>query len=192
MNPGADLAAVLFAGGRSTRMGMDKAFLSWGGARLIDRQLTLLRTLQPDELIISGREGVAYGTPPEVLVVVDREPGLGPLAGLCAAFAATRSPHLLVLAVDMPLMTGELLAELAGRRRAGCGVVVRFSGGPEPLAAVYPRSMQMRAEAALRGGCLALRELIAQALVAGELDEWVPGEEQARAFANWNAPGDLP
>src|SRR3954471_22198373 len=72
------VTAVLMAGGRSRRMGRDKAELELGGRALWERQIEVLRALRPDALWVSGR---AYG---EVEAVADAWPDCGPLGGLAS------------------------------------------------------------------------------------------------------------
>lgn len=185
------LTAAVMAGGRSSRMGRDKAFLQWKGQRLIDRQVALLRSLAPDDIVVSGRAGIDYelvGVP----VVCDDFQEAGPLAGLAALLRATTAPHILILAVDMPAMTSEMLGDIAGRRTAGCGVVPRIGGDWEPLAAVYPRELTWRVEARIRNGRYAMRGLIDEAVAGGEMAPYPVDRDRERHFYNWNRPGDRP
>ena len=133
-------AGVVLAGGRSTRMGADKAFLEWRGQRLIDRQLDLLCSLAPTEVLVSGRAGVDYAAT-GARVVCDAVPEQGPLGGLAAALQATTAPHVVLLAVDLPAMTRDFLRGLLTQCRPGVGVVAHTRDGWEPLAAVYPREI---------------------------------------------------
>jgi molybdopterin-guanine dinucleotide biosynthesis protein A len=73
--------AVLLAGGKSTRMGRDKAGVLLHGQPLWQRQLATLRAVQPAELFISGKADAAYAGA-GVEIVADNFPGLGPLSGL--------------------------------------------------------------------------------------------------------------
>lgn len=184
-------AAAVLAGGRSSRMGRDKAFILWRGETLLARQLRLLRALAPDELVVSGRAGVDYAAGP-VPVVLDAEPDRGPLGGLAALFAATRSSHLLVVAVDLPALEADLLRALLARAAPGVGVVPRGPRGWEPLVAVYPRAFAPRVVAALAAGRGAAHETVTAAAAAGEV---VPLELTAAwsaQLANWNRPEDVP
>jgi molybdopterin-guanine dinucleotide biosynthesis protein A len=184
------LAAAVFAGGRSTRMGRDKAFLVHAGSRLLDRQLATLREVRPAQLAISGRADTDYAVP-GVDIVCDPTPDLGPLAGLAALLAATALPHLLVLAVDMPQMTAEFLAALGQRRTSGVGVVPRLPSGWEPLAAVYPKEILPRVQAHLAKGDRSFRRLVDEAHAAGQLVPFDVGPAQRSLFANWNRPEEV-
>ena len=182
------VAAVLLAGGRSRRMGRDKALLPLADGRLLwQRQLAVLRALAPAELFISGfhREGF----PPEVPLLADGAPNLGPLAGIAAALREMRSPLLVVLAVDMPAMTTEFLEELLRGCGDGRGVVPRHPGTGfyEPLAAVYPGQCQPLATAKLAEQDRSLQSFVRAAVSLVRAYD-IPATQDV-LFGNWNEPG---
>ncbi len=181
------VAAVLLAGGKSQRMGRDKALLPLSDGRLLwQRQLAVLRALEPAELFISGpaREGF----PPDVRLLADDVPGLGPLAGIAAALGAMRSSLLVVLAVDMPAMTTACLERLMRKCQDGCGVVPwhPHTGFYEPLAAVYPRQCRPLAQAKLAEPDRSLQSFVRAA--GSMVRAWDIPVEQDALFANWNEP----
>ena len=95
------LGAIILAGGRSSRMGEDKALLSWNGRRAIDRVADLARSVAANEILVSGRD---YGLP----YVSDPEPDCGPASGLIATAQAMRSAdRILVFAVDAPTLASD-------------------------------------------------------------------------------------
>lgn len=171
-------------------MQRDKAFLPCGGTTLLARQVALLRALAPAEILISGRADTDYGAL-GLPVLLDHFADLGPLAGVERALAESRSPLLLVLAVDLPDMTADFLRGLAARCRAGSGVVPRTRPGLEPLAAFYPTSMQPIATAMLRDGRAAMTEFVRRGVEAGLVDEWTCPPADEACFTNWNDPEDL-
>ncbi len=192
MKPPADMpfAAAILAGGRSTRMGADKALLRWDGRRLLDRQLDLLRTLGPTDLYISGRAGVDYAVA-GVSVVLDAAPGLGPLGGLAAVLGAVTTAHVVVLAVDLPALTPEFLLRLLRLRTEGAGVVPRSAAGWEPLAAVYPREILPLVRMHIEQRKLALHRLIDAGIAAGLLIEARIADQNSGVFRNVNTPEDM-
>lgn len=184
-------AAVLLAGGQSRRMGRDKALLPLPDGRLLwERQLAILRELEPAELFISGpaREGF----PPDVTVLCDETPCLGPLGGITAALGTMRSSWLVVLAVDMPMMTAACLATLWQACEGKRGIVPRHqvSGFYEPLAAVYPRECLPMARARLHGSDRSLQSFVQAA--ASLVEAWTISAESEGLFANWNEPEPKP
>jgi len=134
-----NFSAVILAGGQSSRMGRDKAWIEVDGQLLLARQVKLLRDLGAGEVFISGRAGVDYAAFGG-RVLMDRHPGAGPLAGIEAALEVSVLPQLLVLAVDMPHMSADVLRQLVGQCTETTGVIPRVAGAIEPLAAVYPKA----------------------------------------------------
>jgi molybdenum cofactor guanylyltransferase len=181
---------VILAGGRSSRMQRDKALLPCQGTTLLARQVGIVRALAPAEILISGRADADYGTL-GLPVLTDRFTERGPLAGVERALEASQSPLLLVLAVDLPAMTGDFLRGLAGRCREGAGVVPRAGAGLEPLAAFYPKTMLPIATAMLLEGRAAMTEFVRRGREAGLVDEWRCAPGDAAYFLNWNGPEDV-
>ena len=202
-------AAVLLAGGKSSRMGRDKSALIVNGEPLWQRQLAVLRATEPAELFISGKSDGPYaGCGVEILA--DKIPGCGPLGGIATALRRCTSERLLVLAVDMPAMTANFLRSLIaesqrtamgivpsvaedGRRRARIALEVRDAPRAhlEPLAAVYPRTALAIADECLRNGEFKLEAFIRK-LEAIHLVRLRPVAENDAAFlTNWNAPEDI-
>jgi molybdenum cofactor guanylyltransferase len=184
-----ECSAVILAGGRSSRMQRDKAFLPCRGTTLLARQVRLVRELAPAEIFISGRADAEYGAF-GLPVLLDRFPDLGPLAGVERALGETRSPLLLVLAVDLPDMTADFLRRLAARCRAGSGVAPRTRQGLEPLAALYPQAMQPIAAAMLQEGRAAMTEFVRRGVENSLVDEWACSPADEACFRNWNDPED--
>jgi len=184
-------SGAILAGGRSSRMGRDKAFLPVDGQPLIARQAALLRSLGTDDLIISGRPNTDYGVP-GARIVHDSVPDAGPLAGLVAVLAAARHPWVLVIAVDLPRLDTSFLNRLLSIGAGRTGVAPHGPRGYEPLAALYPRTLLPALEAALRVGCCSLQPLIAGAELSGAVRRLAVTPGNHELFANWNSPEDLP
>ncbi|MBA4136020.1 MAG: hypothetical protein C0518_01735 [Opitutus sp.] len=184
-----DFSGLVLAGGRSTRMGRDKAFLRVDGERLIDRQLAILRALGAREVFVSGRRGVNYRVSP-VNVHLDRLAGCGPAGGILRGLQVCRSRFLFVLAVDLPAISPSFAAEIARHVAQGRGVVPRHDGLYEPLAAIYPRSVLPLWETMVNAGQCSLQDLIGAAVRSRQLASWSLTNEQHAALVNWNCPAD--
>ena len=187
------LSAVILAGGESKRMGRDKAWIEKNGVPLIVRAVATVRRAGVEDIFISGRPGVDYsvlGRP----VLYDRQAGLGPLGGIERALLETRSPLLLVLAVDLARMTPECLKSLAGRCDDLTGAVPELNGQLEPLAAIYPRRCHAIAASLLQQSRHAAREFAETCYREHAVTcISVPSDAvSAACFANWNSPSDLP
>ncbi|MGH8164761.1 MAG: molybdenum cofactor guanylyltransferase [Rhodanobacteraceae bacterium] len=178
-------SAVLLAGGKSTRMGRDKALLEIDGEPLWRRQLATLRRLAPEQLMISGpaRDGAE--------AVADEIENAGPLAGITAALHKCTAPLLVVLAVDLSRMTADFLQSLLTFCRDGKGVVPRGSEFFEPLAAIYPLRCVALAEAALSRGDFAMQDFVRAAVNQKLLVPRPISAPEIALFANLNTPADL-
>jgi molybdenum cofactor guanylyltransferase len=184
--------AVLLAGGKSTRMGRDKALLpvKWQGTRqpLWKRQLSVLEELQPAEIFLSGvsREDC----PKSVAVLSDEVAGAGPLSGILTCLRAASCDRVLVLAVDLGRMTSPYLAELLAASQPECGVVPIRDGRYEPLAAVYPKIAYKIAQHQLEQGARTLQEFISALVESALLRPQKIRPDELRLFENWNSPED--
>lgn len=97
---------VVLAGGRSSRMGSDKALLEWQGQPLLQHMQGLLHTAGAGRVVVSGDY-------PGDDIVPDRIRDIGPLGGVASVAEALPDGVLLLVPVDMPLLTPALLATLA-------------------------------------------------------------------------------
>jgi molybdopterin-guanine dinucleotide biosynthesis protein A len=195
--------AALIAGGRSSRMGLDKAFIDWSGRPLWEVQLARLKDAGATELLVCARRDQRF-VGEGFRQIHDPVEGLGPLSGLANALRAATHDTVLVLAVDMPFITIELLRELIEQRLGSipdgpeserlravhCIVPIR-DGRFEALAAVYPKSALGLAEARLAGADRSLQGFCREAAEAGLVRQWVVPMERTREFRSVNSPEDL-
>jgi molybdopterin-guanine dinucleotide biosynthesis protein A len=150
-----NLSVFILAGGKSTRMGRDKAFVEFEGRTLLARALELARSVTPSVRIIGSREKFSAYAP----VIEDIFHDCGPLAGIHAALLSSQeqdSTELnLMLAVDMPFVTRALLqyvAAAAGGSPKALAVVPRSGDRLQPLCAIYRPDFGAEAEKFLRTG----------------------------------------
>jgi molybdopterin-guanine dinucleotide biosynthesis protein A len=185
-----DLSAFVLAGGRSTRMGTDKAFLELNGRSLLDRAIDLVSVIDPAPSIV----GRAAKFPGYRRVVEDEFLDRGPLGGIHAALRASKANLNLVLAVDMPFVEADFLkflVELAQSTRTVV-TVPRAGGHWQPLCAVYGKKFGSLAETALRQGQNKIDALFPDIDVRViEEDELVRQGFSASMFRNLNTPEEL-
>lgn len=181
------LTAVLFAGGESRRMGVDKATLVVNGEPLWARQLRVLRQLQPDKILVSARTKPAW-CPPDIEMVLDEPPLRGPLTGLAAALKRIQTTHLLALAVDLPQMTVAHLKILWSLARLGTGVVPRNVDFFEPLCAIYPVEAMNAAERALAGEDVSMQGFIRALAMLQRIRIYTINKAEGVIYENVNTP----
>ncbi len=142
------VCGVILAGGRSLRMGQDKALLEIDGRTMLARLAGQLAEVA-DEIVISSNDAArfpALGFP----VIPDVYAGQGPLAGLHAAMGSTSRTLVLLLACDLPCIRSPLLASLIALAPGFDAVIPRTTdGAAQPLCAVYRRTCFPSIEAAL-------------------------------------------
>lgn len=185
------LSAFVLAGGKSTRMGTDKAFVVLRGRKLVERVLELARSVTSTVSIIGDPVKFSSFAP----VIEDIFPGCGPLGGIHAALRASQTDLNLILAVDVPFVSAALLHYLVGRALASPTALVtvpRTGRGWQPLCAIYRRTFRDLAEQSLRAGRYRI-----DALLDKKRTQVITGEEllaagfSADLFTNVNTPADL-
>jgi molybdopterin-guanine dinucleotide biosynthesis protein A len=144
-----DLTGLVLAGGRSRRMGTDKALLPVDGRPLVCNVAARLAAHCPTVLVASGRRRLLQVVWPQV---DDRVPGAGPLAGILGGLAAATTPLVAVVAVDMPCPDTDVLRRLANAWSGHAAVVPTHDGRPQPLHAVYATSALRPLAAAFDAG----------------------------------------
>jgi molybdenum cofactor guanylyltransferase len=193
MNPP---AGIILAGGRSQRMGTNKALLPLPGQASETFLAHLVSTLSPlcAELLIVARDPAqfAHVALPETRLVFDEKPGGGPLMGLYSGLNAMQATTALVVAVDMPFVQPALLAFLLDCYKQDTLIVPRVEGIPQVLLALYPRSILPQIETLLQQKKRAPRALLEIAPVhyieEAQLRQVDP---QLRSFIGINTPEDL-
>ncbi len=168
-------------------MGRDKALLEINGQTLWNRQLSILEELEPREIFIAGPPRDEWRTH---ILITDAQSGTGPLGGLVSALRRSSTSHLLVLAIDLPKMTGSYLRALLDVCSPDTGVVPRADRF-EPLAAIYPKGSLPVAEDFLQSDDYSLQKFAARCVARGliRLLKIEPHDESL--FANLNTPDDL-
>jgi len=187
--PATGVTGVILAGGRSSRMGSNKALLPYRGGRFIEsihRQLAGLF----DELLLVTNTPEQYAFLP-CRTVPDLYPDMGALAGLHAGLRASRNPHIFAVACDMPYLDDTLIRALLARRHQADVVIPESGQGLEPLHAVYGRDCLPAMEQALSSGRRRIvsffPQLHVQVFASGQVANI---DSQFSSFSNINTPAD--
>lgn len=152
-----DIAAIVLAGGRSRRMGADKALLEWGGGTLVAHVTGVLRTAVDGPVVVVRGVGQTLPPLPGVELAYDALPDAGPLEGLRAGLRALdrRAEIAFVASVDLPLLRPALVRCVVGALRADPQAQLaapEVGGRVQPLAAAYRLSILPALEQLLAAG----------------------------------------
>lgn len=184
------MTGVILAGGRSTRMGRDKAFLKAGSERLIDRQVRLFSALFREVIIVTNRPLDCLDQP--AAIATDILPGRGALGGIYTGLFHATAEQAFFAACDMPFLNRDFMAYMIEQATGRDIVVPAPPDGLQPLHAIYSR----RCLPAIRG-LLERDRLKVTGFYGGFKSLSIPPETlrafdpEGRMFQNINTPGDL-
>ena len=133
------LKALILTGGKSTRMGTDKASLTFQGKTLLDRLIDQVTPLTKD-ISLSVSHDTKAPAHPTLPQINDLEPNPGPLGGLAAAFAHSPDAHWLLIGCDLPLINTSDLEKLINAQTPNSPITAFLNpidNQPEPLCTLY-------------------------------------------------------
>jgi molybdopterin-guanine dinucleotide biosynthesis protein A len=205
-----DLAGFVLAGGRSSRMGRDKALLEFGGRPLVALAVERLRYVCSAVSILGDRADLAE----YAQVLGDERAGVGPMGGIETALDHSKHSWNLFVPVDMPFLPVALLEKwvsevLKEEKRGVRASVMSLDGVLQPMPCLLHRELAPPLKAAVTGGQYrilgAVREacgvesirrklLPEQVLLEIAVEELAPGEQAEtlrRWFVNLNTPAEF-
>ncbi len=184
-----DVTGIILCGGKSSRMGFNKALLEYEGKRLIDRVLDVMKDLFEEVLLVTNTPREYAGLDAEI--VTDIIPGKGALGGIYTGlFYATRE-RAFVCACDMPFLDREFIRYLIARPGTHDIVIPWSEGGRQPLHAVYARRLIQKIERQIADDRLKISGLYETSKVLEIKPEEVEAHSrEARRFMNVNTTED--
>ncbi len=184
------LTVAIQAGGKSTRMGVDKSFVLFKDRPMIEIVKEQVAGLGNETILISNNpDPYAYLDLP---IFSDIYPDNGPFGGIYTALKAARHDHVLVVACDMPWLNRRLLQHLISLKETADVVVPRWEKFPEPLHAVYNKECVAPIEERLVANKLKITGFFADVRVCFvDREDIVRYDPQGRSFTNVNTPEDL-
>lgn len=143
-----DITGVILAGGKSSRMGVNKSFLKIGDKTIIERTRDLMETLFQDNFIItnSPEEYESLGMP----VFTDIIKGRGPLSGIHSGLVNANSKQIFVISCDLPLMNQELINFIINYKPDADIKICQAAGFTQPLIGLYNKIILKALEVYLR------------------------------------------
>ena len=154
-------SGAVLTGGRSKRMGKDKASLVIGGRSLLEMQLEKLRAAGIKDLMVCDAPGNRRIIPCGARLVEDLQPDKGPLCAIASALNASGAEYCVILSVDAAAVSAETVGKLMRTAEESSAEIVLLasSSGIQPLIGVYKKSLAEDALALVNSGRLAVREL---------------------------------
>ena len=184
------MTGVILAGGESSRMGRNKAFIEINGERIIDRTVTLFNSLF-DEVVLVTNAPLDY-LDLDIRIVTDLIPGKGSLGGIYTGLFFSSSPQAFFVGCDMPFLDAKVITYLLNLAETADIVVQRSDDYWEPLHAVYSRKFIKPIERLMQQGELQIIQAYKWAKVREvKREELEPIDPGLQSFLNFNTPEEL-
>ncbi len=184
-------SAIVLAGGRSSRMGTDKAALAWKGATLIQHTVAELSRLFEDVVVVCRAEQAGVVTGSGARVVFDDQPFEGPLKALRLGLDAIKGDVAFACGCDLPFLNAELARTLCAMAAGYEAAIPEIEGRLQMLHAAYYRSCAPALQAMIEAGRHKLQEVVPRlrARIINE-DELRGCNQPLVSFLNVNTPAD--
>jgi len=184
-----NITGIILAGGLSSRLGTNKAFIKIGDKTLIENTHDLIKEFC-NEILISANTTEGFGLP-DHRIIADERKGLGPIGGIYSCLKHSKSDNNLVVAVDIPFINNGLIQLLfSNMTDAEMVVPVTGNGKAEPLCAVYKKSVLPHLEKMIAENDLKVQNLTnycrSKKLLISSQQEFY----HDRLFHNVNTPDD--
>jgi len=184
------LAGIVLAGGKNVRMGVNKAFLSVSGQRIIDRTVGMFTALFRQVILVT-HSPLEYASL-DLEIAADLLPVTSPLVGIYTGLCYSSYPYAFVAGCDMPFISGSVLEYMTSLCTGHDVIIPLLDDGYHPLHAIYSRRLIKPMEELIRAGKFKITGVFAHArlreVTAAELR---PLDREFRSFLNLNTPEDL-
>ncbi len=185
------ITGIILAGGKNSRMGANKAFLTVDGIRLIDKTLSIYRQLFTEILIVTN-DPLSYIEFKDVAVVTDIYKGKGPLGGIYTGLFYSKNNDAFACPCDMPFLNKDFIAFLIGQSGKHDIIVPQLPEGYQPLHAIYSRNCLPNIKRLLLMDKLKITGFYRDMRVLTiEEDQIKPFNPEGRLFQNLNTPEDV-
>ena len=181
------IGGIILAGGKSSRMGKDKVFLSYQGKMLIQHSLDLAQAVCAQVLISANGQGFDRFHLP---IVRDEIGGCGPIGGIYSTLKHADLGWNFVLSCDTPFVSREVVERLI-MNIADFDCIVPIHGSlKEPLVALYHKKANPKIKKFISKGVFKLKVLVTE-LNTKLVDVSDLVEKDPKLFQNFNFPDDL-
>lgn len=184
------ITGVILAGGQSSRMGQNKALMSLGGKRLVDRVVAVMREVFHDLLMVTNTPEVYADL--GLSMVGDVWPEKGSLGGVYSAIYHVTTPYCLVVACDMPFLNAAVLRYLMTQMADYDVIIPNVLDELQTLHAIYSKACLQPIERRLEANRLRIvgffPDVRVHTVTASELRPYDP---ELLAFQNLNTPEEF-
>jgi molybdenum cofactor guanylyltransferase len=187
-----DVTGILLAGGKSRRMGEDKRYLHVGEQTLLERDLSVLRSVFHDVAIVLAQDSAVLDQ--DVPVLRDLVPDCGSLGGLYTGLKHAKTPHIFIVACDMPFVNAAVVQYFTSLKGDADIVMAKLKTGLHPMHALYGQRCLPAIEEMIRQRDLKIQKLAAHGALKVRLvnDADLAGvDPEGYSFINVNTPADL-
>jgi molybdopterin-guanine dinucleotide biosynthesis protein A len=186
MKNSVDISGFILAGGKSTRMGTDKALLDFHGKSFLEQMVSIIKPFCNSISICGNNSGYeSFG----LTVIHDSYPHIGPIAGIYSALFHTTSEWNLIVSVDTPFLDADLIQRLISRADHSDCIIPKHEMGVEPLAGLYRKSALEKVSAMIQKKDFKLIHLLSE-LNTSFLDCDTLVKQNPRLFTNINRRND--
>lgn len=186
-----DITGIILAGGKNSRMGVNKAFLPIDGIRLIEKTLDIYRQIF-NEIIIVTNDPLAYIEFADAAIVTDIYKGKGPAGGIYTGLFYAKNSYAFVSACDMPFLNKDFILYMIDQRGRYDIIVPELPEGFQALHALYSRNCLFAMKRMIDSDELKITGLYKEARILRITEEKIkPFEKDGRLFLNLNTPEDL-
>jgi len=174
-----NIPLIIFAGGKSSRMGQDKALLPFGGYNTLSEFQHKRLSKLFKKVYISAKENKFDF---EATVIEDKHKESSPLVGIISIFETLKVDKIFILSVDAPFVNKEVIEKLINANNRFDAVVAKSKSGVQPLCGIYKRSVLPIAQKHLKDKNHRLQSLLKKVET-----QFVPFEDDT-LFLNLNHP----
>ncbi len=181
--------AIILSGGKSSRMGTNKALLKLNEKTTVERLVDTLKVYFDDIILVTNDTDAFQFL--GVKMVPDHYQGMGPLAGFHAGLKASNYDVNFIVACDMPFVSGELAATLVEKIEHYDALIPVINGKKQTLCGVFQKKIVTKIEECIENGRLPIKHLLdhLNVLYLSEKDLQVYSNiDIERVFFNMNHP----
>ena len=185
------MTGIILAGGKNSRMGINKAFLEIDGIRLIDKAINIYREIF-SEIIIVTNDPLSYIEFTDAEIVTDIYKGKGPLGGIYTGLFYSKNDYTFISACDMPYLNKDFISYLTTHTGKYDIIVPELSDGFQPLYAIYSQNCLSHIKKLLIADKLKITGFYKEVRHLSIPEEKIiPFNKDGRLFLNFNTPEEL-